>query len=561
MAEFVQQSLCQIKDELENIHELTNEEKRKIYQRQTKFEYRIRRRRKSEEDFLQYILYQQDILKLLSKRKRCGRTKRGTEVPIIFRIHNLFQLCETRFPQNADVWLSHIEFCKKQKEYSRVTRLFKEMLRLHPAEPELWIQAARWEVEQSNLEAARALMQRCLSYNKTSRLAWVEYYKLEIELAKMEEEPTGKIAQLVYAHACQELPDDVDLLLEFIKTAQKTVFMKDHAEQMLKQLREEFSHLPRVWDFLARRVLPTKQRKLPRLTEQQEEKFFAVYQQAVSRVPTTEMWTLYLRACLEFVSLPTPSQDRVQKRANRALEVFQAASEVDCLSVDMFQAWVFFLKDLLRVEEAVGVSERMVQRFPDSPAAWTQRLVLHFQSLASADDVIACLNKALLNVPEKESWWLWEPALHYLATANYPHLESLMERACQRIVREVCMPAKLFYLRWTALTKNTKATRELYERLSSLKPVPLEFYFEYAKQELMQDLVKMKKVRRAFEDAISDYGKTEPEVWLRYIKMEMSSPDGDRSKASVLHSRAIVNLPEGVLRDSFTQLYADVISV
>lgn len=62
---------------------------------------------------------------------------------------------------------------------------------------------------------------------------------------------------------------------------------------------------------------------------------------------------------------------------------------------------VFFLKDLLRVEEAVGVSERMVQRFPDSPAAWTQRLVLHFQSLASADDVIACLNKALLNVPEK----------------------------------------------------------------------------------------------------------------------------------------------------------------
>ena len=36
------------------------------------------------------------------------------------------------------------------------------------------MQAAKWQVEQSNIDAARALMQRCVNYNKTSILAWSE---------------------------------------------------------------------------------------------------------------------------------------------------------------------------------------------------------------------------------------------------------------------------------------------------------------------------------------------------------------------------------------------------
>ena len=39
---------------------------------------------------------------------------------------------------------------------------------------ELWVKAASWEADEMNFEAARALMQRCVNFNKTSRLAWVE---------------------------------------------------------------------------------------------------------------------------------------------------------------------------------------------------------------------------------------------------------------------------------------------------------------------------------------------------------------------------------------------------
>ena len=50
------------------------------------------------------------------------------------------------------------------------------------------------------------------------------------------------------------------------------------------------------------------------------------------------------------------------------------------------------------------------------------------------------------------------------------------------------------------------------------------------------------------------------DVWLHYVQMELTTPSGDPAQASVLHSRATVNLPKGVLRDSFVQRYGAVVS-
>ncbi|KAL8620133.1 hypothetical protein ACOMHN_065013 [Nucella lapillus] len=139
-----------------------------------RLEYRIRKKTKQEKDFLLYIEYESDVLRFFKMRKAFRGIKSRDEVPVIKRIHQLYQLCETRFPQSTDVWLQHVDFCKKQKDYSRVGRLFAQMLRTHSTEPELWLKAAAWELDQSNLEVARNLMQRCVTTNKASVFAWVQ---------------------------------------------------------------------------------------------------------------------------------------------------------------------------------------------------------------------------------------------------------------------------------------------------------------------------------------------------------------------------------------------------
>ncbi|KAK7498603.1 hypothetical protein BaRGS_00010263, partial [Batillaria attramentaria] len=89
------------------------------------------------------------------------------------------------------------------------------------------------------------------------------------------------------------------------------------------------------------------------------------------------------------------------QRLHRALDIFKAAADQSCLTADMFLEWVRLLTESLQVEEAERVGQLGVQRFPTSTDLWKTLLLLRFQSLCPASDVVACLNKALTKVPEK----------------------------------------------------------------------------------------------------------------------------------------------------------------
>ncbi|XP_076458412.1 U3 small nucleolar RNA-associated protein 6 homolog [Babylonia areolata] len=564
MAEFVAQCVAQIRAELESVEFLSLEEKRKILKKRERLEYRIRKRKRQEKDFLLYIQYEKDVLLYFKQRKKMMGVKSRAEVPVIKRIHQLYQLCETRFPQSTDVWLQHIEFCQKQKEYSRVGRLFTQMLRTHSNQPELWVKAARWEVEQSNIDDARTLMQRCVSTNKTDIFAWVQFYKLELEIAKSlrvqnetadDSDPQlGRLAQLVSQHACLQCPESFELLISLIEVSEKFNFTHSHCVEMLQQLRETFPLVPRVWDFLARRSLPSTKKKLMRLSEWQEECFFSLYEEAVAKIPTMEMWTLYIEGGLELMAVATTESDRLHKRMERVLGLFQRAADHSCLSVDMFSHWISLQRQGGEGDKVRETCELMAQRFPHSVEAWCQCLNQHFTSLSPPDLVVACLNRALVALPEKETWSVWEPALLYLSAANYQHLWSLMEKPCISLCQELGVPARVFCLRWTSVNKDMQATRDVFSKLSQYKPGSLDLCLEYVRQELMQEKVKIKKIRKAFENAITEFGKISPDLWLRY--MEVEGNHGDPLQVSSLGSRAMLQLPPGPLQDTFCRLRA-----
>lgn len=476
-------------------------------------------------------------------------------VPFTLKIHEVYQLHHTRFPEDVNAYLAHVAFCKEYNEHRRATRILKKLLAFHGHLAELWVVAAMTELERHDVDAARALMQRCVSSNPASRLAWTEFFRLELHIARMDAEPRPDLADLIASAALDELPADLDMLLDLLEISASFDFYKPQRLALFQRLKEEYAHNPTVCDFRARHILPDGKHKLRKLSEQDESRFIAVYEQEVGAVPSQEMWSVYIKACLGLVSVAPDAEGLVlSRRLAHALSVLQRACDQGLLEHDLFSAWVRLMLDVQgRVEEAGQACRVMVERFPASVAAWKLCLAIQFQTLAPAADVTACLDKALASVPESESWSLWEGVLQYLNAADRDAMEQLLQRACERPVREVCMPAKLLALQWAAVSSNVKAVRQLYKRLSAVKPVPLDLYLRYAQLELKQEKVSMKKVRRAYEDAITDYGKTEPRLWLAYVCTETSEAEGDPAQAGNLHLRASLNLANDALKHAFLQ--------
>lgn len=160
------------------------EETRAIMKKRKRFEYKTQRRTKEKEVYLQYIQYEISVQQLVKLR----REKRGIEIekdriekPMALRIYRLFRMACFRFKSDVKLWLTHIDFSKKNHDRERVSKLFTTMLKVHNKKPNLWLMAAKFEFEDNeSVETARSLFQRALRLLPNKKKIWVEYFKMEL---------------------------------------------------------------------------------------------------------------------------------------------------------------------------------------------------------------------------------------------------------------------------------------------------------------------------------------------------------------------------------------------
>ncbi|GFN96922.1 U3 small nucleolar RNA-associated protein 6-like protein [Plakobranchus ocellatus] len=154
----------------------------------------------------------------------------------------------------------------------------------------------------------------------------------------------------------------------------------------------------------------------------------------------------------------------------------------------------------------------------------------------------------------QESWPLWEFALNMYAAQRADMLETLMERACRNVSARVCLPAKEWSLHWTFRQGGLKSVRNVYKSLGKMRPASLGFYQIYIRIETAQVEPDLKRLRSAFEEALLEFGTSEPDVWLNYIQMEREIARSD-SMGGVVYQRACQSLkPE--LRETFIRKHA-----
>lgn len=151
-----------------------------IAKKRSDFEHNINARGSQPSDFARYAEYEMNLESLRRKRVKRMRIKASTHTGQR-RIFFVLERATKKFHGDIGLWMQYIEFARKQKSNKKLSGIITNVLRMHPARPELWIYAANYAmVVRDDMTEARSYMQRGLRFCKKSQNLWCEYAKLEM---------------------------------------------------------------------------------------------------------------------------------------------------------------------------------------------------------------------------------------------------------------------------------------------------------------------------------------------------------------------------------------------
>ncbi|KFR13797.1 U3 small nucleolar RNA-associated protein 6, partial [Opisthocomus hoazin] len=513
--------------------------------------------------------YEINLLELIKKRRaRIGYSFKKDEIEksILHRVHSLFNRAIGKWKEDVQLWLSHVAFCKQWNAKHQLSKVFSSMLAIHPNKPELWIMAAKWEMEtQLSSESARHLFLRALRFHPECPKLYQEYFRMELmhaekqrrekkefERAKMdlrefnysEEILGGEMARIIYREAAQKIKG-VEFHLAVLSIANLFDFTQDLQKEILESLQTKYADSPLMWDYMARRELElgslqstehtTKQMKVSEMT-QREERCCAVFEEAVRAVATEDMWKCYITFCLERYNRKTNSEELKQKRLERTLSVFNKAQESSLLAETLYKQWLQLLLESNCFERATEVAEAATKRFSLSVETWQMRLQVLIQ--LKSGDVTQCFEEAVKRVKSKGTLPLWTLWVEWSEGTNSKEdTEALYQRSY-----------------WTYRSGGYKKVKRIFTSLCENRPFSLDFFRKMIQIEKEQESCKVLHLREYYERALREFGSTDSDLWLDYIKEELNHPQGKPENCGSIHWRAMKML-QGDLVEDFVSKY------
>ncbi|XP_066522264.1 U3 small nucleolar RNA-associated protein 6 homolog [Hoplias malabaricus] len=583
MADYVQQRLEERIPGLEQLQRVglfTNAEIKSLLKRSTALEYKLHRTVLSKDDFIAYIQYEINVLELIKKRRaRIGYQfkREDIEYPIILGIINVFRRATSKWPEDVQLWLSHVAFCKKWGTKSQLSKVFSSMLAIHSDKPSLWIMAAKCEMEdRDSSENARHLFLRALRFHPENKKIYQEYFRMElmhaeklrkqqqeleqakIEVGEYEFSPeilSGKLAEVIYRDATQKIKG-AEFMLSLLHIAAIFDFTKELQDTVLQDLQKQHTDECVTWDFVARRELdaagaPELQSAQGRAsdTNRREERCCAVYEEGLQSLNTGPMWTCYVNFCLERFKRKTNVTDLKEKRRQRLLGVLQRAHDAALLQESFYKTWLQVLLSSEEKELAAQVAVAAARRFSQSVDTWS----LSLQTLVGLEweEAGPLFQEAFKHVNPKESLPLWQLQVEWSSVAQTPdQTEALFQKALVSPVPAVSTALKETYLDWAYRTGGYKKARKIFKSLHEHRPFTKAFFTRMIRIEKEQENPRMSNLRDYYERALREFGSTDDDLWMDYIREELSA-HGSPENCGKLHWRAMKSL-EGESVERFT---------
>ncbi|KZC08369.1 PREDICTED: U3 small nucleolar RNA-associated protein 6 homolog [Dufourea novaeangliae] len=586
MAEFVEKRCEDMIPELEHMESIKlfdKNEIRGIAKKLKENEYKLQRHTKTKEDYLRYIQYLMDLLKLIKQRRdKFGINQKKSNIDHIItnKMNNLYKEAIFKFQDDIRFWIAYIKFCKHVHFQSSVSHMLGRMLQVHQDKPKCWHIAARWELEENkNKQTARQFLLRGLHIHPTSQLLFTDAYRLELDEASSNNEKNEtssdpvvpaednmtiglKRAYIIYQQASKCIKDII-FIVELLNIAKEHNNTEKLQNKIVSDMIQEYAHEPLMWDTMARRELEglvqpslsdtsmeidsSEQTSLrDRITSCNK-----VYQTALKKIKTEEMWTFYIE-CLIEINQKAGSLPNFKRKLLKT--AFAQAHQAKKLKEKYYLHWV----NMLNVEQKNETTDKKIREIlcmateaiPSSVSLWHARL--RYLLISGQEEEAETVFSKVTQVLGEKSLPLWKMKILHVQAKSPEKTEEIFQAALQghpNIAQEI----KPTYIEWLVLTKSIQAARKVYNNLCLQPPFSIEFHRKMTELELMQPELSLKYIRKCQEMSTLQFGKTSTSIWIDYIKFEMKH--GDPKKVGDLHRRAVKTLEPG-LTDSFISEYS-----
>lgn len=575
MAEIIQERIEDRLPELEQLERIglfSHAEIKAIIKKASDLEYRIQRRALCKEDFINYVQYEINLLELIQRRRtRIGYSFKKDEIEnsIVHRVQGIFRRASAKWKDDVQLWLSYVVFCKKWATKAQLSKVFSAMLAIHSNKPALWIMAAKWEMEDRlSSESARQLFLRALRFHPQCPKLYQEYFRMELmhaeklrkerqefEKAKMdvghldypEEILTGELARIIYKNSVSIIKG-AEFHVSLLSIAQLFDFAKDLQREIYEDLQALHTDDPLTWDYVARRELEiqaqpgeeqpaTKHAKAVEMGRK-EERCCAVYEEAVKTLPTEAMWKCYINFCLERFSKKTNSPSLRAKRLERTMIAFRKAHELKLLPECQYKQWIELLLRHDFLKEALQVAVAGTALFRDSVTMWQMRLQVLIDS--ESPDVARLFQEAFVHLKPQVCLPLWISWAEWSEGAkSQEDTEAIYKKAIVSVIGADSVTLKDKYLDWAYRSGGYKKARAVFKSLQESRPFSVDFFRKIIQFEKEQESCKMVNLREYYERALREFGSTDSDLWMDYIKEELNHPLGRPENCGQIYWRAM----------------------
>lgn len=579
MAEFVQKKIEDFRPILEWMIklELFNQDEIKgITKKMKDYEHKLQRHTKSKEDYLRYIQYMMDLLKLIKQRRQkyqISERKKETDFAIAHKVNQLYMSTIDKFQDDLRFWIAYMTFCKHVKFKERINRTMSRMLSMHQDKPKCWHIAARWEIEENHdLQTAKKHLLKGLHFHPESQLLYHDIFKLELDAAQNKSEashskpesntssnsdnseiPSDLKKCLVIYEQASKRTKDIKFIIELLNTAQEYVNTEKLQERIVNDMVQEYTHEPLMWDIMARRELKglvqpsISSDETPMEVDNSEQtslrdrinNCYRVYQAAVKKMKSETMWSLFIDCMLE-INQESDSLPNFKRKLlkNALIQGCQAKK----LKEKYYLNWISMLdadqpnQDLAQ-SKLYEVLCWATEALPESENLWFARLDYLLKN-DQEDLAVETFNKAV-SILQDNSLRLWQLQLLHLQAKHSGNLENFFQEALNS-APAVSNYIKPIYIEWIVLTKDINSARKVYDKICIQPPLCLELHKKMATLELIQPEISLLNARRPHEMSTLQFGKENTDVWMELISFEIKY--GDPTRISSIYNRAVKTL-------------------
>ncbi|KAH0510706.1 U3 small nucleolar RNA-associated protein 6-like protein [Microtus ochrogaster] len=560
MAEIIQERIEDRIPELEQLERIglfSRAEIKAIIKKASDLEYKIQRRTLIKEDFINYVQYEINLLELIQRRRariKYSFKKDEIEYSIVHRVQGIFGRASAKWKGTK----------------AQLSKIFSAMLAIHSNKPALWIMAAKWEMEDRlSSESARQLFLRALRFHPECPKLYQEYFRMELmhaeKLRKEKEEfekaamemgsfdhpeeiLEGELARIIYKNSVSKIKG-AEFHVSLLSIAQLFDFAKDLQKEIYDDLQALHTDDPLTWDYVARRELeiesqPGEEQPVSKQAKavevgRREERCCAVYEEAVKTLPTEAMWKCYINFCLERFSKKTSSVPLRGQRLERTMLAFRKARELKLLSEAQYKQWVDLLLRQDLFKEALQVAEAGTDLFKDSATMWQMKLQVLIGS--KSPDVAMHFEEAFAHLkPQQACLPLWISWAEWSESAkSQEDTDAIFKRAISAVTGASSITLKEKYLDWAYRSGGYKKARTVFKSLQESRPFSVDFFRKMIQFEKEQDPCRMANLREYYERALREFGSTDSDLWMDYIKEELSHPFGRPENCGQIYWRAM----------------------